>query len=122
MKKLIIGAMALALSAGVNANTPGGQGTFAFGEATTAQLVAMGVSLSVIAAIAANMGGVSLPDDVVEFDLICNQGGVLDNNTGVCVVTTTGTTTATVSVSGTVTNTVITVPVTSTYAPILVPR
>lgn len=126
MKKLVIAAMALALSAGVNAQdsaNAGGAGATGFGGLTVASLTALGVSAAVAAAIISNNSGVTLPPEQ-EFELVCNEGdgapvgGVCTNSS-----TTTATATATASVSGTVTNTntITVVPVTVTYPAIVQP-
>ncbi|MAD74870.1 MAG: hypothetical protein CML20_08800 [Rheinheimera sp.] len=126
MKKLIIAAMALALSSGVNAQqeaAAGGTGVAGIGGLTIASLTALGVSAAVAAAIISNNSGVTLPDEQ-EFELVCNEGdgapvaGVCTNSS-----TTTATATATASVSGTVTNTntITVVPVTVTYPAIVQP-
>jgi hypothetical protein len=123
MKKLVIAAMALALSAGVNAqnnSTAGGSGATGFGGLTVASLTALGISAAVAAAIISNNQGVTLPDPITEDQLKCNDGDGAPV-AGICTTTSTGTTTATVSVSGTVTNTITVVPVTVTYPAIVVP-
>jgi hypothetical protein len=118
MKKLVIGALALALSAGVSAqdsNASGTSGTVGVGGLTTATLTAIGVSAAVAAAIISNSNGADLPPDQ-EFELVCNSGdgqpaaGVCTNTTSEIITTGTGTATST-----------ITVPVTSTYPANLVP-
>lgn len=126
MKKLLIAAMALALSAGVNAQdgaVAGGSGAGGLGSLTFAALTAMGVSAAVAAAIISNNQSVTLPDPEV-FELVCNPGDDAPVE-GVCTnaSTTTATATATVSVSGTVTNTntITVVPVTVTYPATLQP-
>ncbi len=120
MKKLVIAAMALALSAGVNAQdsaNAGGAGASGFGGLTVASLTALGVSAAVAAAIISNNSGVTLPPEQ-EFELVCNEGDAAPVD-GVC--TTVG---STVTVTGTGTGTAtttITVPVTSTYPAIVQP-
>ena len=121
MKKLVIAAMALALSAGVNAQEGGAvaggtTGVAGVGGLTVATLTAIGVSAAVAAAIVSNNSGTTvLPEQ--EFDLVCNAGdaapvaGVCTNTSS--TVTTTGTGTATATT---------TVPVVSTYPAIVVPR
>ena len=123
MKKLVIAAMALALSAGVNAQdnpAAGGAGASGLGGLTIASLTAIGVSAAVAAAIISNNSGVTLPDPVRPDQLVCRDGDAAPV-AGVCTTTSTGTTTATASVSGTVTNTITVVPVTVTYPAIVVP-
>ncbi|MDX1538529.1 hypothetical protein [Arsukibacterium sp.] len=127
MKKFVIAAMALALSAGVNAQqegaAAGGTGVAGIGGLTVGALTALGVSAAVAAAIISNNSGVTLPPEQ-EFELVCNEGdgapvaGVCTNSS-----TTTATATATASVSGTVTNTntITVVPVTVTYPAIVQP-
>lgn len=115
MKKLVIAAMALALSAGVNAQeTAGGASASGIGGLSVATLTAMGITAAVAAAIVSNNRGTTI-DPEQEFELVCNGNDVLA--AGVCTNTT-----STVTVTGTGTNTnTITVPVTSTYPAIVQP-
>jgi hypothetical protein len=121
MKKLVIAAMALALSAGVNAQEGGAKaggttGVGGVGGLTVATLTAIGVSAAVAAAIVSNNSGTTvLPEQV--FDLVCESGDGSPAG-GVCTRTTS---TVTTTGTGTATST-ITVPVTSTYPAIVVPR
>jgi hypothetical protein len=125
MKKLVIAALAVALSAGVNAQDNsavegGTSGVAGVGGVTVATLTAIGVSAAVAAAIISNNSGTTvLPEQ--EFDLVCNAGDAAPVG-GVCTNVSTTTATATASATGTVTNTITVVPVTTTYPAILVPR
>ena len=120
MKKLLIAALALSLSAGVNAQgatkpiaTSGAAGA---GGLTVATLTALGVSLAVATAIVANSDTPKLVPGQ-EFDLGCKAGeGTLVGD--ICVLEGT---TVTVTGTGTATST-ISVPVSTTFLPILVPR
>ncbi len=124
MKKLVIAAMALALSAGVNAQTaPTAQASStvaSIGGFTVTTLTVVGISAAVAAAILTNAqesgfvpdqgGGGTNPI----FGLVCNpvDGQPVD---GIC---TNNSTTVTVTGTGTSTST-ITVPVVTTYPAIL---
>lgn len=125
MKKLVIAAMALALSAGVNAqaNTAAQASTApaTIGGFTIAALTGVAVSAAVAAAIITNAqnSGLVIPPTTTlpqqpEFGLVCNQGD-LAPVAGVC---TNNSTTVTVTGTGTATST-ITVPVVTTYPAIL---
>lgn len=110
MKKLIIAAAVLALSAGVNAEEKaGGQGVKVFGGLTVETLAAAGITGAVALAIISNNRGSNIDIDE-EVILVCNEG---DGNpvNGVCTNNST-----TVTVTGTGTNTsTTTVPVVTTY-------
>jgi hypothetical protein len=120
MKKLVIAAMALTLSAGVNAQDSavagGTSGVAGVGGLTVATLTAISVSVAVAAAIVSNNSGTTLIKGQV-FDLVCDSGDGTPA-AGVCTKTTS---TVTTTGTGTATST-ITVPVTSTYPAIVVPR
>jgi hypothetical protein len=125
MKKLVIAAMAVVLSAGVNAQQDsavagGTSGVAGVGGLSVATLTAIGVSAAVAAAIVSNNSGATIIEGQ-EFDLVCKSGDTGPVG-GVCTNVSTTTATATASATGTVTNTITVVPVTSTYPAIVVPR
>ena len=112
MKKLVIAAAVLALSAGVNAQEAESSAS-GFGGLSTATLSAMGVSAAVAAAIISNNRGSNI-DITKPITLVCNEGdgspvaGVCTNNSSTVTVTGTGTNTSTT-----------TVPVVTTYPAIV---
>lgn len=117
MKKLAIAALALALSAGVNANPVASDNTSATGA--TGAVNSFTLAAGAAAAAAAVVGGVVsnnrksvvVEDPIKPEEPVCDDGSKPDNG-GVCT-----TTTVTVTVTGTGTNTsttTITVPVTYT--------
>lgn len=114
MKKLVVAAAVLALSAGVNAQNADNDAT-GFGGLKTSTITALGVSAAVAAAIISNNRGsnidVTQPPEPV---LVCNEGDGSPVN-GVC--TNVG---STITVTGTGTNTsTISVPVITTYPAVL---
>ena len=105
MKKLIIAAAVLALSAGVNAEEKaGGQGVKVFGGLTVETLAAAGITGAVALAIISNNRGSNIVIDEEEVILVCNEGdgspvaGVCTNNSSTVTVTGTGTNTSTTTV------------------------
>ena len=110
MKKLVIAAAVLALSAGVNADEKaGGQGVKVIGGLSIESLAAIGITGAVAAAIITNARGSNIDLGTVE-ELGCDD---IDGApvAGVCTNTT-----STVTVTGTGTNTsTTTVPVVTTY-------
>ena len=114
MKKLVIAAAVLALSAGVNAQDADGNAS-GIGGISTATWTAMGVSAAVAAAIISNNRGSNITIDPEKpIVLVCNEGdgspvgGVCTNNSSTVTVTGTGTNTSTT-----------TVPVVTTYPAIV---
>lgn len=114
MKKLVVAAAVLALSAGVNAQNAD-DSAMGFGGLQTSTITALGVSAAVAAAVISNNRGSSI--DVVEPPvqvLVCNAGDGSPVN-GVCTNTSNITT---ITASGTGTRS-ITVPVITTYPAVL---
>lgn len=114
MKKLTIAALALALSAGVNANPVASDASGAFGAVNAAAIAAGVVGAAVVGGVVSNnRKKVLVPDEVKPTPNPCKPGDGLPDANGVCTGTTT-TVTVTGTGTGTATTT-ITVPVSYTY-------